>query len=176
MLQSLMRPSLSPASTLQCPSIVPFGMCGWLVANPSFFSNFFSEHCFSFFVLNETGHFLLMLHSRQNSRVESLFACVFPPLTWGLREEEGVHLIYLLHAASKLPPSFSFKCTDSLKFMPTNFINCTLLGVSPAKLQPLPFHSGWLESLLPFFFITFTRDGSCWFSIYLDNLSNPLAA
>lgn len=129
----------------------------WLISSqPLFFSNFFSEHWFSFLVLNETGLFLLMLHSKQNSRVENLFACVFPPLTSGLREEEGVHLICLLHAASKLPPSFPFKCTDSLKFMPTNFINCTLLRVSPANLQPLPFHSGWLESLLPFFFTTFT--------------------
>lgn len=91
----------------------------WLISSqPLLFSNFFSEHWFSFLVLNETGHFLLMLHSRQNSRVENLFASVFPPLTSGLREEEGVHLICLLHVASKLPPSFPFKCTDSLKFMP----------------------------------------------------------
>ena len=84
----------------------------WLISSqPLFFSNFFSEHSFFFFVLNETGHLLLMLHSRQNSRVETLFASVFLPLG---AQRGG-------RCASYLPPPCCFQVASILPFQMHRF-------------------------------------------------------
>lgn len=167
-----MWPSLSPVSTLQCPSLCSFGMCGWLVANPFSVTSFLN--IVSLLVLQWNWPVFTDAALRAELKRWRVYLLVFfLHLPEGSERRESVHLI--------LPPPRCFQVASILLFQMHRFFEVLkqqTLSTAPSSEyhQPISSHSlclGWLESLFPFFFTIY----SGWFLLiqYLlrDNLSNP---